>query len=193
MKLTNPTNADELVWFPTKDGYLSVSSTYQMFLQKEIVEETEGASFSSSGVELPTEETLALKCSADVPSYGGLIATFFRQKVNLCWRGVTPDNRCEKCGRPKTEIHVVMQSPSAAEFWHDSPSLLKLDLREESMWNRYVNVNNFLPTELELWALMCSNVWNARNKRIFKGVKVSPVEMILNYKEMLLEFQASKF
>ncbi|KAL8161427.1 hypothetical protein V2J09_012916 [Rumex salicifolius] len=148
MKLTDPSKADELVWFHSNDDLFTVGSAYQMLLQKEIAEESEGASSSSNDSELLWNKLWRLNVPLRVRSFiwrgcRNILPT----KVNLCRRGITPDDRCEFCGRLETDIHV-----------RDSPSLLKLGLRVNSMWNCAANVNCLMSMELEFWALMCRNI-----------------------------------
>ncbi|KAL8153341.1 hypothetical protein V2J09_011101 [Rumex salicifolius] len=125
MKLIDPSHADELVWFHSKDGFFSIRLAYQMLLQKEIAEETEGASSSSNDVELLWNKLWHLNVPRRVRS-------FIRRG------GVTPDDRCEFYGRSETDIHVVMQCHVVAAFWHDSPALLKIRLRVWALVSNYV-------------------------------------------------------
>ncbi|GLU09838.1 hypothetical protein SLE2022_266770 [Rubroshorea leprosula] len=176
---------DSWMWNFTKHGCYSVRSGYHRAM--DLSRNHAGPSISSSSfggnriwsLDIP-EKVRLLTWSA----YRNVVPT----KDNLHKKRVDIDLECPMCGVERESVfHCFMTCSIARAVWLGCPLSLRVsELNEEDFASLFDSITNNLEKEqLELFCLLCWNLWNSRNDALWNNKGPNPHHII----ERSLHFQ----
>ncbi|KAF5481359.1 hypothetical protein F2P56_002016 [Juglans regia] len=185
---------DKMIWGGTKKGQFSVSSAYQMEMNKK--EALKGESSRGREGDARWQEVWGLNIPGKVKIFmwramKELLAT----RVNLSLRKITDSSSCPICKNDDESVmHAIWYCPAAADVWSESDiviqkwSLYETDLLK--LWDSLVE--KVSKDVLEETVMVMRNIWLRRNEFIFEGVFKRPSQVIKATRNELRVFQLAQ-
>ncbi|GLT35678.1 hypothetical protein SLA2020_101090 [Shorea laevis] len=114
---------------------------------------------------------------------------------NLLAKGVVNNALCQTCQlADESLMHILLYCPHVEPIWFGSAlGLIPRQLRLQNFvgWWRYMNTiakQNSTPFLIEQWAVICWNVWKARNKKYFEQSNFNPNQVLTQATGMFQEY-----
>lgn len=183
--------SDRLVWQGTSNGVFSVRSAYHLAKTRFMQNQGETSAVSQTRriwnsiwqlqVPGPVKMFLWRVCTNSLPTC-----------VNLHRRKIVPDPLCPLCGLfPETTGHALWSCTAATDVWMECPrKIQKLALLEDDGFLLFAALRDQLEDEeLELVVTIARSLWLRRNKVVFGGNFISPVQLFQQSQDGLQAFR----
>jgi hypothetical protein len=191
INLPNVATHDSMVWKHTPSGHLSVRSAYHLAFSLKTNQDLIGSSSKEANrrvwkklwqLRIPNKVKIHLwrACMDALPS-----------RQCLSRRHLISDPLCPVCqSDSETVTHALWACPHARNVWALIPGRIqKLQVATVEFFLLTQNLTQSLNRqELELWAVTCWSIWNARNKFVHDAVMSHPRLIFDNAMRLLQDF-----